>query len=366
MLGYSLILTAILLGVTIAVARRPPEPVGWSGFLATGVCVNLGGLCLIFFPPVVLSCLFLGEALGVWTFWRSPTRRFWPMGLTAVVLAYLVMGIATVTGRTPYGRYREQFPFESMTERVPEPSADRILLPSATQTRLALFEETVERHNHMRSVALRDLHEDRVREFVGSPGFGVARLPSPTYWLRTRPRDPPPPQSVEWPSTEHGSPAGPTAAPDSSSGLADMHHDGVLDFLNLAGFGYAKDRTQVAGFQPHGFSRGPTAPEKWTVDRIELVSLLIRPEPVVYMTATLPTMEGVREFPTRPLDEFETTSLKLLRAGEDITSAAGPEVTRAFGSIRSTKHCVSCHGGQRGDLLGAFSYVLREDKAKRP
>ena len=29
-----------------------------------------------------------------------------------------------------------------------------------------------------------------------------------------------------------------------------------------------------------------------------------------------------------------------------------------LGAIRSAKQCVQCHGGQRGDLLGAFSYTL--------
>jgi hypothetical protein len=29
-----------------------------------------------------------------------------------------------------------------------------------------------------------------------------------------------------------------------------------------------------------------------------------------------------------------------------------------LGAIRSTRQCLSCHGGNRGDLLGAFSYVF--------
>lgn len=30
----------------------------------------------------------------------------------------------------------------------------------------------------------------------------------------------------------------------------------------------------------------------------------------------------------------------------------------ALGAIRSIEQCTKCHGGKRGDLLGAFSYSL--------
>jgi hypothetical protein len=32
-----------------------------------------------------------------------------------------------------------------------------------------------------------------------------------------------------------------------------------------------------------------------------------------------------------------------------------------LGSLRATKHCLQCHSGSRGSLLGAFSYRLRRD-----
>ncbi len=34
-----------------------------------------------------------------------------------------------------------------------------------------------------------------------------------------------------------------------------------------------------------------------------------------------------------------------------------------LGAVRSAKQCVKCHGGSRGDLLGAFSYTLRAEKS---
>ena len=34
------------------------------------------------------------------------------------------------------------------------------------------------------------------------------------------------------------------------------------------------------------------------------------------------------------------------------------EGVRMLGAIRSVEQCMKCHGGERGDLLGAFSYSL--------
>jgi len=48
-------------------------------------------------------------------------------------------------------------------------------------------------------------------------------------------------------------------------------------------------------------------------------------------------------------------SLATLRKGEDLYVRED----RMLGSIRSTKQCIACHGGERGVLLGAFSYTLR-------
>ena len=47
--------------------------------------------------------------------------------------------------------------------------------------------------------------------------------------------------------------------------------------------------------------------------------------------------------------------LATLRKGEDLYVRED----RMLGSIRSTKQCIACHGGERGVLLGAFSYTLR-------
>jgi hypothetical protein len=47
-----------------------------------------------------------------------------------------------------------------------------------------------------------------------------------------------------------------------------------------------------------------------------------------------------------------------LHQGEDLVVAQEGQRLRMLGAIRSVRQCVACHGGARGDLLGAFSYFL--------
>ena len=57
-----------------------------------------------------------------------------------------------------------------------------------------------------------------------------------------------------------------------------------------------------------------------------------------------------------------TMALEAARAGEDLVAiTTGPKV-RLLGAVRNMSACVECHGGKRGDLLGAFSYRLAEAK----
>jgi len=136
--------------------------------------------------------------------------------------------------------------------------------------------------------------------------------------------------------------------------LGDLHASGVLDFVHPAGFGYVKDRQHVAGFRSHRFSQVPWTRE-WEVTRLELVSLLRHSEPAVYMSERLPQMDALAGVPLRPLDEPEAEGLTALREGQELWVKGD----RMLGAVRSVKQCVACHGGERGRLLGAFSYTIR-------
>jgi hypothetical protein len=177
--------------------------------------------------------------------------------------------------------------------------------------------------------------------------------------LKPEPREPTPPQQ------DYFHPGGFVPVVDRGRerpnllALGELHDGGLLDFVNPRGFGYVKDRRHVAGFQSHAFSKMPGPVAQWEVARLELVGLLTHDRPVVYLSQKLPRMDELRDAPTRPLDAFEATALAALRNGADLHVGDGSDGDRFVGAVRSVKQCVECHGGERGALLGAFSYRLR-------
>lgn len=360
MLYLALVFSAVLLAVAYRAARPAPEPVRWSRFVWCGLAVSFGPVCLgLFSRPAAFLFAALSVALLVWPLARRRVRSFLPLAAAAFFGAF---GLATdyAFQRVAVNdALRERYAFESMADRVPEPApADRI--PASPQ--LAEFEKLVDDGSQWthRSGELRQLHEETVSQFVNSFGFGVGRMgelfqPS-EFWLRPPERDDPPAQPGPRPEWDPSA-ARPVSA---TAGLAthEMHAASVLDFANPAGFGYVRDRNRVAGFQPHGFSRIPKAADALAVRRVELVGLLKHPAPVVYVSDKLPAMGELRDAPTRPLDAFEAAGLAAARRGESLYAEQAGATVRAVGSVRSVRQCVGCHGGERGDLLGAFAYVL--------
>ena len=57
------------------------------------------------------------------------------------------------------------------------------------------------------------------------------------------------------------------------------------------------------------------------------------------------------------LDE-PTTSIHRVIAQDDVVVDQTPERIQMLGALRAGKTCLECHEGQRGKLLGAFSYEL--------
>jgi hypothetical protein len=81
----------------------------------------------------------------------------------------------------------------------------------------------------------------------------------------------------------------------------------------------------------------------------------------MYVSENLPRMEELKSAPTRNLSAFEQDGLKALRGGEDLVVDSHLNQIRMVGSIRATKACMKCHEVNRGELLGAFSYLLQRD-----
>lgn len=95
---------------------------------------------------------------------------------------------------------------------------------------------------------------------------------------------------------------------------------------------------------------------------LDLVGLVVHEKPVVYLTTNLPQMGEVRDARTRPLDEFEQDALNELQKGEDLHFRGSDDRGRMMGAMRAVRQCIVCHEGSRGDLLGAISYTLVQER----
>lgn len=331
-----------------------------------GVSLSVLPVFLVFFSLVVpLQFLLLFAVMLYCLGVPSRSNRFLALSIVATVVAFTPFVINALVEQIEYSAMRKQFPYEAMQDRVP-PSPPLTVgeLPAAGLQRLTNIEDIIDRDiDSRRNIILKRLHEDTTNLFVNSPGFGSGRMmgfiiPSQnglTSGLRDSTPIPQPgsslplPRSIDRMQLEKG-----VAVP---SGLGELHEKSIVDFVHPKGFGYFKDRAHVAGFQAHGFSQVP-AEKPIEVETIELVGLL-HSEPRVYLSPNLPRMDELKTAPTRSLDAFENSGVANLRKGEDLFARPENGTIRMLGAIRSTKQCVSCHGGQRGDLLGAFSYVLR-------
>jgi hypothetical protein len=367
MLVISLFLSLILLlvaNVAIRRSRRPLVPVLLAtAALAIGPC-----LAFIVLPVLVWQALLLLIAVGVaqGSGWRP--ARFTQISCAVTLLAY---GVAAGFAWHQASRLLELFPYASMEDRLPlsrvQPGG---VLSAATSERLQDlqdqldYEATRDWRSERRQRGLKKLHEAAPVAFMSQPGFGQTRM-TPLLSersLRGRSRGPTPAQSgsaipIVWSTGDLEGPAPALPKADFTQSWK-MHADGLVDFLNPNGFGYFKDRLHVAGFQDHRFSQVPAAGEPWKLQTLELLGLVVHDQPVVYVSDHLPSMEEVRNTAQRAPDSFEMVGLQALGQGEDLYVRDAPQGRRMLGAIRSVKQCLDCHGGERGDLVGAFSYTL--------
>jgi hypothetical protein len=262
---------------------------------------------------------------------------------------------------------RVKLAFESLNERLPKgkPIVPAKPLSSEAKRRWDGFDQNVAGVQNMRAELLKALHEKTRRFFVESPGAGSGRqLFTPEMTLMdfvfSNQDQPQRGERANFPI----SPGEPLLRVEPNDEFYFHHDGGMRAFLHPTGFGYVKDRAHVAGFKPHGFGYLPVHESKhWRVHHILLIGILSHPDPVVYLTDKLPSMEQVRQGKTRPLDFFEEAGLASLSQGEDLYIAQKDDTLRMLGALRATKTCQQCHDAQIGDLLGAFSYTLRPSTA---
>jgi len=384
MLIISLIVSVILLLAANWFVIRARHPVGKTIGLSLGLA--LGPVFLMFvLPTVALQGLLISAAVIAWRFSGRGPAFFLRLSCGATLVAYGFASWMAWEGEREYARLRALYPYESMEARLPAPKRQtrEVSLTAGARDRLDRVEaEITEDRNWYRKSQLELLHEDAVALFINSRGFGIARMIHPTergLTVDLRPESVPlQPGSRISSDWSPGELVRPPAADEAF--LAWMFEDSLEDFVFPRGWGYVKDRRQVAGFLSHRFSQVPAPTDgwkvrnntsqfsqvpspsvRWKVRTLDLMGLLLHDPPIVYVSDHLPRMDELRAAPTRPLDKFETLGLAALRQGEDLLITRDGEGIRMLGGLYSTKQCVACHGGQRGDLLGAFSYTLQRD-----
>ncbi|HEX5270271.1 MAG TPA: hypothetical protein VFW33_07290 [Gemmataceae bacterium] len=372
MLYVCLCLSGLLLLIVNVVALRPGKPrVGLATLLSAAAVVPL--IVAGFLLPIANAILV---ALAGAVCYQLKVRPRWflisSLGVTA--LAYGVGAAVGVREVREWEGLESRYPMISLAPRLayetrPRRNADANSCDAARLSALeARLGQQEEKYHHTRERSLELLHAGSVAQFVNSWGFGRIwtgdrlspedlaandmlldlvllndrRQPSPPY--------PPEPE------------AGPVKA-DAAPELLDPHGQNYVSFLEPSDYGYVRDREHVAGFRPHQFLLFPVAPRPWRVGRLELVSLLKFDDPAVYVSDNLPALNELRDAAaTRPLDPFESEALAGLRRGEDLMVQERPDRMRMLGSVRAVRQCLRCHHGERGDLLGAFSYRLTPDR----
>ena len=329
--------------------------------LIAPVYVFLG---LASFWPLGLLPLFL-LVLFSFPLFRKRLAYFFPASLVAAVAALAIPIALVIQDKMEFEKLRMKYPLVDLEKflAAPNPRPAKTQLASGTMQHLEELEDSGDTFNASRiSSQLRLLHRDRVVAFVDSPGFGVTRInrADKHFLMSINEHDQPiiPQAGEPFASSSEPEALPANANAPNQAGLLAMHRHGIIDFANAKGFGFIKDRNHVAMGLKHGFQSTLEGTPSQVVRRVELVGLLMHAEPVVYISANLPRMEELRKAPTRPLDAFEKKAIASFEGGGDMMVGSTPEGMRMVGSIRSAKTCAKCHGGEVGDLLGAFSYTL--------
>jgi hypothetical protein len=310
-----------------------------------------------------------------------PRTRFVAGSLIALIFVFGInLAIAWSSKSAEINRFREHFPYQSFEGRLPARPAIEQIPPKQVEMSVAQLEEYMTHFGVQYgesfqasekypggwggSRTLYHLHEETIGHFINQPNFGWARLipePSEAIVAGSQRKEKPPGQ----PGTRSNSKATwneigkELTFPEK---MDSMHADACIDFINPRLNWLFKDIHHVAGFQSHGLSKVPEPGDRFKLQTVDLVGLVVHPKPVAYVSDKLPAMDELREAPLRDLNAFESAGLKALQDGNEIFVREMPDRSlRMLGAIRALKQCVDCHGGSRGDLLGAFSYELRRE-----
>jgi hypothetical protein len=373
-LGYSL--TCLLL-LNAGWANRRVESwqrkcvfgAGWMSGIALILSFGVfGNPAAVLSTAAFCALMFFGGSFDISPRWMQRCSY-------AIFLSFWVWTFGQYANlNAKYARWKEQTPFESMEQRVPEPkpgysewskeNAENWKKNNSDQF-IRLEQRGTPWTWYGRRESIEAIHNSTLTAFSKAAGFGSVRMivihPLAEHFLPDAVQ--PILQKMDY--VAEALSTGLNSSDIKTMDVSIMNAESTANFANPSGYGLVKSRTEVAGFQPHRFSKWPSAPQTWDVKRIDLVSLLLHDEPVVYVSNDLPRMADVGKLATRELDTFEKDGLEAIRKGEELYIRGDQDKVRVIGAMRNFDHCMKCHGGKTGDLLGAFSYVLvRQDSAK--
>jgi hypothetical protein len=303
-------------------------------------------------------------------------RTRWAIAMACTAAAFVLGAMPGIYAMRELEAMRQAFPIISLAERLkyeqqselPKENTSTLELAPDVSSRLNELDAVYNRYDYM-AFRLRQVHSRQYERFIRANGFGVSRMPRPSVEYLSRPplRDIPfDAPSTDDAETEHWPSQGYQMA-DASDQIDGLHDVSRFDFLDNKSLGVTLETVeQVVGFVEHGFHYSPANviedEHRWTINRLELVSLLKFDGPRVYVLDHLPRMDQLSgdDVPTRPLDDFESDALTKLRTDDDVVILNDGDHVRMLGSLRAANQCLDCHSAQRGELLGAFSYDLSE------
>ena len=339
-----IVVTLVVAGIFLLIANRRSFRPRTSGEISAGRSVSstiglgIGGFivsmgCLI--PVIAFQAIGLVIARIVCAY-APGAYRFATFGVTLFAF-WLAFDLFSYPVLVTESRLRAAYPFESMEARVPTPQeTERAMdLPAATAIRLGLLNNDIEDANgRSRQWMLKRLHEGTTSLFASSPGFGAVRMIRPSnynltagYYTSDEAPNQPGTRSLRGNRFEES--VG-QILPDDDP-LHVFHRGNTVEFAFAPGFGYVKDRKAVAGFLSHRFTLLPKNPGPWKLQSLELMGLVLHPEPVIYVSDRLPRMDQLNGISTRSLDLFESEGLGRIRSGEDLYVREWPESMRMIG-----------------------------------
>jgi hypothetical protein len=351
-----------------------------KAFAACGLALLMFFCFLAMSPALFLTSLVMFLTICSWP--QHPARpKYLSLACIGIVTLASAFVVPSVLQRQhEIDDWRQEFAFRSVADRLQyeenaTPSDATIAAETAAtlkpeiEQRLARFEQH-NSHSGSRVRMLERLHDDTRAEFEVLTGFGPIRMMRLHRRYLELPPDEqapvPQPQPAEAPSEfdERWTSLETIPIPGvDQDKLLTLHDVGLSDFLDPERMGYVQDREHVAGFDSHRFKQLPelyasAGSNRWEVQRLELIGLLSHDRPVAYVTEHLPDLEEMGEAAVRELDEFEHDALKQLQTERDIVTAEHGSSIRMLGAVRASQSCLECHQVQRGDLLGAFSYII--------